>query len=186
MSGGAPKSEQRTQQQSWANLGDIFGTAKGAAQNFGTKASTGFDDVTKYFKSLLGGDRTATAQAVAPAANAARASSDAAKQERASAGTGRTGGDVAENVQSEDKLRSQVMSLIGALGPQAATALQSIAGTELGAMLSSLGIGVEAAGTAGSLVGSDINSRRAASADMWSSLIGGAFSIPAAIIGKPS
>src|SRR6266481_3732012 len=111
--GGPSKQEQGQQQQSWTNLNSLFSTASDAAKSFGASGKGTLDQVTQYFKNLLGGNRTATAEAVAPAANAARAGADAQKKEQSTTGTARTGGTAAGNQQSEDKVRSEIDSLIG-------------------------------------------------------------------------
>lgn len=183
MSGGAPKQEQQQQQQSWANLNSLFGQASNAASSFGAKGSSTLDDVTKYFKTLLSGDRTATAEAVAPAANAARAGADASKKQEADMGTSRTGGTVAGNQQREDQVRSQIDTLIGGVKPAAANALGSLGEADVNAMMQALGLGTTATGTAGAQISSDLTARRQASAEMWSSLIGGAVGLATAPLG---
>jgi len=183
MGGGAPKAEKQQQQQSWSNLNALFGTANETAKSFGGAAKTDMDKVKQYFSTLLGGDRTATMKAIAPAANAARAQGDTAKSERARTGTSRTGGDAAETSQIDDKVRAQIDNLIGAVAPAAAQSLLGIGETELSAMLNSLGLATSATGTAGAQISQDINSRRQASAQMWGSLLGGIADIATAPLG---
>lgn len=183
--GGAPKSETAQQAQSWNNLNKTFGMASDTAASFGAKGSHTLDDVNAYFKSLLSGDRTATAEAVAPAANAARSGADAQRKQEADMGTARTGGNVAANQQREDQVRSQIDNLVAGAKPAAANALGSLGQADINAMMSALGLGTQATGTAGEQISADINSRRQASAAMWSSLVGGALGVAGAFAGKP-
>lgn len=183
--GGPSQSEKNQQQQSWTNLNSLFSTASDAAKSFGTAGKGTLDQVTQYFKNLLGGDRAATMKAVAPAANAARAGADAQKKEQGTMGTARTGGTAAANQTTEDQVRSQIDNLIASVAPAAAGALTGIGTADIEAMMRALGLGTEATGTAGAQISSDINSRRQASAAMWSSLIGGAGDIAGAFIGRP-
>jgi hypothetical protein len=132
-----------------------FGVAGG--QDTGTAAN--------YFRSLLG-NRQAQMQAISPAVNQTRAEADAAKKQQAEKGTARTGGVAAGNQQIEDAVRKQISSLLGDLGPKAASGLASIGSTELQTMLNSLGIGTQASQQ-------DVASRRQANAEMWGALIGG-------------
>ena len=183
--GGPSQSEKNQQQQSWTNLNSLFSTAADAAKSFGTSGKGTLDQVTSYFKNLLGGNRAATMQAVAPAANAARAGADAQKKEQATMGTGRTGGTAAQNQTIDDQVRAAIDNLIAGAAPAAAGALTGIGQADIAAMMNALGLGTEATGTAGAQISSDINSRRAASAAMWSSLIGGVGDVAGAFIGKP-
>lgn len=182
MGGGAPKQETQMQQQSWANLNSLYDTASKTATSFGAKGADTLDDVTRYFKTLLSGDRYATAEAVAPAANVIREGSDAAKKQEAEMGTARTGGTVAANQQREDVTRAAIGTLTAGVKPAAAQALTAIGETDLAAMMSALGLGTTATATVGSQVGADIQARRAAAAQMWGSLIGGGASIAGAFI----
>lgn len=155
--------------------GMFFNLAGSSAKGFGQKGTQSLDQVTKYFQTLLGGDRAELMKSVAPEANAARSGADAAKKEQATKGTARTGGTADFNQQVEDEVRKQIDTLIGQMHSNSANALKGVADTELNSMMSALGIGTGA-------VQSDINSRREASAAMWSALIGGAGKIAAAAI----
>lgn len=183
--GGPSQSEKNQQQQSWTNLNQLFSTASDAAKGFGASGKGTLDQVTQYFKNLLGGNRTATMQAVAPAANAARAGADAQKKEQATTGTARTGGTAASNQQVEDQVRAAINNLISGAAPVAAGALTGIGQQDIAAMMQALGLGTQATGEAGYQITSDINSRRAASAAMWSALLGGAGDVAGAYIGRP-
>lgn len=180
--GGPSSKEVGAQQQSWQNLNSLFSTASNASKDFGSAGKGTLDQVTSYFKNLLGGNRQSSAEAVAPAANAARAGADAAKKQEADMGTGRTGGTVAANQQGEDKVRSEIDTLIGGVKPAAANALGSLGEADIGAMMSALGLGTNAAATVGGQTTSDINAQRTAAADMWSNLISGGAKLGAAFI----
>ena|SRR5215475_1255661 len=145
----------------------FINTLSRTAGQFGTTGQTDIGKVSDFYRTLLGGSRQAITQQASPAANMARDAADAAKREMASRGTARTGGTAAQNQQVEDEVRRQMDTLIGQQQAQAAQGLKSVSDSELNTMMNSLGIGA-------STVQSDINSRRAASAAMWSALIGGA------------
>lgn len=190
---------QGAQTGAWANLNKLFGTATDSSASLNTSGtaekSTGLSDLGKsadYWQTLLGGDRQATAAAVAPAANAATNAADATKKEQASFGTGRTGGAVAGNQQTDDKVRSQIDTLIGSQRGEAAGQLANIGATTAGigeadiaAMLQSLGI---ASGTQSSVGGEATAANAAAQqaqAQLWSSLISGAAKVGAAFVPPP-
>jgi hypothetical protein len=138
-----------------------------------TFTASGTQDIGQagnFFRTLLGGNRQAIMQQASPAANAAREAADAARREAAARGTARTGGAAAQSAQSEDEIRKQIDTLIGQQQAGAAQSLAGIGSEELNTMMNALNIGTQAAQ-------SDINSRRAATASMLSSLIGGAANV---------
>ena len=147
------------------------------ADKFGSAGGSSLDQASKFFKSLLG-NRADVMRAISPATDATRSAADAAKKEQAEKGTARTGGTAAGNQQIEDEVRKQIGSLIGTMQSNAAGQLSNIGSTELNTMMSALGLGTEAAQK-------DVESRRQASAAMWSALIGGAGDIAGAFIGRP-
>ncbi len=183
--GGPSKTELGQQQLSWKNLNDVFTSLSDTAKGLGISGKMTMDQARKYFSRLLGG-RQAQMEAAAPAISAAREQSDAAKAERARTGTARTGGDVAANVQSEDLLRAEIDKMLASLAPAAAGELGKMGEFDVDAMLQSFGIATGATGEAGRQISGDIEAQRQRSAQMWSALIGGALSIPAAFLGKPS
>lgn len=156
-------------------LNTLLNFGQNTATSFGSSAKDALGQATNWFKSLLGGDRSAIMRDIAPAANAARSGADAAKKELATKGTARTGGDVAQSQQIEDEVRKQIDTLIGQSQQNAANSLKGIGDTELNTMLNALGITTNA-------VASDVASQRQASASLWGSLIGGAAKIGAAFI----
>jgi hypothetical protein len=184
--GGPSQQEQGLQNSAWSNLNSLFGTTSNAAQGYGASGNAALGGAQQFFQSLLSGNRTATANAVAPAATASTAAATAAKKQSADMGGGRTGGGVAQNQQIDDATRAQVDSLVGGAAAAAATNLENIGSTNIQAMLSALGIGSSSAGTLGSQVTGDINSQRQSAAEMWGSLIKGVGSVIGAAISKPS
>lgn len=133
----------------WSNLNTLFNTSQNAATGFGTQGTSALNQSQDYFQTLLGGNRTATAEAVAPAADAATSAAAAQKKQLADMGTGRTGGAVATSQQLDDSTRAQIDTLIGGAAPAAATSLAGIGSTDIGGMLSALGIGEGSASTLG-------------------------------------
>jgi hypothetical protein len=195
MSGGGGQA-QAQQTQSWGDLNQLFGVAESQA---GPLQATGMslqqtgvgelDQAAQYWQNLLTGNRTAVAGAVAPVANAARASADTQKNELAAAGTGRTGGAVAGNQEIDDKTRAIIDSSIAGVAPKAAEGLTQVGGTTAGigatdisAALQSLGIASGAAGTAGGQSTQENIAAQQAEAQLWSSIISGASSVAAAAV----
>jgi DNA replication initiation complex subunit (GINS family) len=157
-----------------ALLKNLFQQGSSTASSFGQMGKDTLSQVTEYFKNLLG-SRSAAMGAAAPEINSVRASADASKKQQSEKGTSRTGGDVAHNQQIEDEVRKAIETLIGQTRQNAAGALGNIGQQELNTMLSALGITTQG-------VQSDVASQRAASAEMWSSLIGGAGKVIGAVI----
>ena len=137
------------------------------SQQFGGQGSQDIGTAGNFFRTLLGGNRQAQLQAIAPSANAARAMADARRNEVGRMGGGRTGGATAEQATTEDELRKQVDTLLGGLQQNAASSLAGTGTSEMQAALDSLKTGLGAAQQ-------DVASRRAATASMLGSLIGGA------------
>lgn len=173
------------QKQAWGNLSGVFNQATDLSKSFGQTGHSGLDQAAAYFKTLLSGNRTETEAAAGPAVNAAQEQSDAAKAQQSEMGTSRGGGTSGPNQQRENDVRAQIDKLIGGLKPAAATGLAGVSEADINAMMTAMGIGAGAAGTLGGQVSADVNSRRAASAAMWSALIGGAASLGTAGIAKP-
>lgn len=183
MGGDSEAKQQRGQ--SWGQLNQTFGTSSAAAGDLGAtgkaekaKGLNQLDDVSGYLDTLLHGNRQETAQAVAPAANAATAEADAAKRSQAMLGTGRTGGAVAGNQQIDDDVRKQIATLTAGVKPFAAGALTDIGKFETGVglqdvsnMLASLGIGGQTAGMAGGQATTAKSAKDAANAALWASII---------------
>lgn len=196
MGGDSQAKEQRGA--SWGQLNQLFGTSTAAASDLGAtgkaEKAKGFgtlDDVTSYLNTLFRGNRQATAEAVAPAANAATAAADATKKEQATMGTGRTGGGVAQNQQIADKTRAEIDTLISRVKPEAAAGLTGIGEFEAGLgmqdisnMLSALGIGVSASGTSGGQATQAQAEAQKAQAAMWSAIISGAADVASAGVAK--
>ena len=179
MTGGPSQQEQGSQTSAWTNLNSLFGTANTAAQGYGSSGNAAGASAQNFFQSLLGGNRTATANAVAPAAEASTAAAQAQKNALASQGTGRTGGAVDKSQQLDDATRASTDSLIGGAAPAAASALQGISAQDTSAMLSALGLSGSSSSTLGSQTTGEITAQQQASAQMWSSLISGAAKVGA-------
>jgi len=154
----------------------FYNLAGTSAPRFGAAGEDAMTQASNYFKTLLGGSRGDIMRAIAPANESMRASADAAKKEQARKGTARTGGTAEANQQVEDEVRKQVATLVGNLQQGAAGQLGSLGEPQIKNMLDTLSTGLSSAQ-------SDINSRRQASAAMWSSLIGGAASLATAPLG---
>ena len=144
----------------------FYNLAGTSAPRFGAGGEGDISQASSYFRNLLG-DRSAQGRAIAPALAASRASADAARKELATKGTSRTGGTAAASQQVEDEQRKQLMTLLFGAQGQGAAELGNLGSNQIQAMLNALSTGLTSAQ-------SDINSRRAASAQMWSSLIGAA------------
>jgi len=179
MGGGDIKQDRAQQQKSWQSLQDIFGVAKGAATGFQAKGTAATDAATKYWQTLLSGNRQQLAAATAPEAQAARASGDAAKRQEATFGTSRGGGTAGANRELDDKVRAQIDSLIGSMRSTAAGKMQDIGAQQISQMLQSLGIGTGATEAVGGQSTTDIGQLREQQSAMWGALIGA----PATVVG---
>jgi hypothetical protein len=181
--GGPSGKEVGQQQATWGNLNDLSKTASANAQSFGDTGKSTFDNLTNYAKSLF--TRQGAEAAAAPATGAATDAATAQRKERAASGTSRTGGTAATNATASDDLRKQIDSLVAGAPAQGAGILENVGSQEVNAMLQSLGLATTATSTEGSLIGQDVQQQRQASADMWSSLIGGAAGLATSFIPKP-
>lgn len=123
-----------------------------------------------YFRTLLGGDRQALMAQAMPGLNLAVDQSAGARRNAAASGSNRTGAGAESEAKSADDLKKNFDLLIGGQKATAAQQLANVSNEELGVMSNILG-------NVASVSQADVASRRAASAQMWSSLIGGAASI---------
>lgn len=179
---GDPMDPKSVQSDAWGSLNSLVGKTGDMASRIGDRGIGTGDDVTRYFQTLLSGDRNALMTAVAPAANAARDSADAMKRERAEMGTSRGGGVAGENATIDQQTQAVIDSLIGVLGPQAAESLMQMSSQDLAALSSLLGLSVGAAGNLGAQATDYLTGKDARSSQMWSSLIGGIADIGSAAI----
>lgn len=157
-----------------SSLGSLSSTGQ-------TLAPMGIGDVGRasdYFRTLLGGDRQSIMAQAMPEMNLALDQSAGQRRSAAARGSNRTGAGAASEAQSADDIRKNFDMLIGGQRAQAAQNLANISNEELGVMSNILG-------NVASVSQADVASRRAASAQMWSALIGGATGIAGAFIGKP-
>lgn len=133
------------QKKAWGDLGSLFGKVTEESGKLSDAGHAASDAAAGYFQKLLSGNRQETEAAAAPAANDATSAADASKKEQATMGTARTGGGVAANQQVDDKVRSQVDTLISGAKPAAATTLGNIGANDLSQMINSLSVGSSAA-----------------------------------------
>ena len=91
-----------------------------------------------FFSSILSGDATKTAQALAPEISAAK-TSNAQTQKTNSIFGNRSGGTTASNAASGDKLHSDITNLIGSLTNSSASSLASLGSNQVSQGQSSLG-----------------------------------------------
>ena len=147
------------------DLGNVFNFALPTAQNLTTSggatssaAASDSSSAAGYFKNLLSGNRTAALQSVAPGANAALTQADAAKRGASSMGTARGGGTAGTNQQIDSSVMGKIQDALFGVKSNAATGLNTTAGTEgaigssqLNAGAQNLNIGTGAATNLGSL-----------------------------------
>jgi hypothetical protein len=148
----------------------LFSLSGKTAAGMGTRGTQDLDTVGRFYRNILMGDRSATAAQAAPETNAALDAADAARRSAARFETARTGGGADVAAGSADATRKNVDDILASIRASAAPGLMNVSQEDLTAMANALGPGLSAAT-------SDINSRRAAHAAMWSSLIGGAGSL---------
>src|SRR5882724_4012247 len=163
--GSSAKRDRSEQLDAFGNLRNVFNQAiPFAKQQMGVGTATtaqGTQDLGQagsFWKSILGGNRAATAQAVAPAANAINASSDAQARELAASGTARGGGTAPINQTREEAKMAQIDNMLFGARTTAAGQVADIGRTEAGVGLGETGqglqglnVGTEAAGTSGAL-----------------------------------
>lgn len=110
-------------------------TAQGT-QDLGTAGS--------FWKQILGGNRAATAQAIAPQANAINASSDAQAKQLAASGTARGGGTAGIEQQRQSDKMAQIDNMLFGARTGAAGQVADIGRTEAGVGLGQTGQGISA------------------------------------------
>lgn len=135
--GGAVSTDRKNVLQSQGNLNNVFNYALPS----GEKATS---DATNYDSKILNGDRSSITQAMAPEVNSITGQADQAKKQEAAMGTSRGGGTNAANQQTQQKEQGAVTDMIAKARPAAAASEANI-GSNL------LGLGANAAGTAGQL-----------------------------------
>src|SRR5215469_3069679 len=153
--GNSSNTDRKNTLQGYADLSNVFNFAlptaqKGAATGAAT-TQTGLAGLTSslnYWQNLLGGNRTAITQAVAPETNAIQAQSDAAARQQAAMGTARGGGTAAANQDRQTQTQAQIDQGILAARPQAAQQEAAVGGkiadvgtTQMAQALNALGIG---------------------------------------------
>lgn len=115
-------------------LNSTIGQA-GSLQGFGQQAGeTGVTDATKYYHSILSGDPTTEASALAPEIKAGGEQTQQAKNEAAEFGT-RSGGTAAVSAGADAANRANILSMLGRLKSGAAGAAGSLGTSELGVSL---------------------------------------------------
>lgn len=166
-SGGSTKTDRKTQLQGFGDLQNIFNfgmdTSKqqlGAGQATTAEGLKTLQDPLKYWKTLLTGDRTAMAGAIAPEANAVQTAADAAKQQRGAMGTARGGGTAGINATAQDRVQAELDNLLFGLRPAAAGQVEKIGGEfaniglkEIDQALGFAGLGEDAARSITGLAG---------------------------------
>lgn len=128
--GSSAKTDRSMELGGFTNLNNVFNYAMPTAQASLSRGSSDLSTAGDYFKNLLSGNRPATQQAVAPEANAVRASADAQKRQLATSGTARGGGTAGTNQQVNDNTNATVDNAIFAARPGAAKGLTQIGTTE--------------------------------------------------------
>lgn len=160
-----------------------------AGQGTTSKALGSLDTAGDFWKDLLSGNKTSTAQAAAPITNAAVDQADAARREQAAMGTSRGGGVAAGNQQAQQNTMKTVDNAIFGVRPQAAAqigdigkSVASIGYQQTIAALQAYGMSLDAAK---SIVDSSITSRPQSNAinQQTQSQLG---SVAGTILGSPA
>lgn len=148
----------------WNAMWDVWGKSMDALQpaqraegmiNASPTVSGGVGDLdtaSDFWRSVLSGDKGATAAAAAPAVNAVNAQAAQKRTEQAQMGTARGGGTAGYNTMPEFERGSNITNAIFGLVPQAAQSLESTGGAraqvgqrELALALQQLGLSEEVA-----------------------------------------
>lgn len=155
----------------WNAMWDTWSRAIGAfpqLNDTGAAATrsglTSLDQSGDFWKSILGGDKAATAAAAAPATNAAAGMADQARQQQAQMGTARGGGTAGYNIDAGREAQSDIVTSMLGLAPTAATQLAqtgestaAVGSRDLALALQALGISQQ---TATSIVDTSAASRQ--------------------------
>jgi len=147
--GSSAKTDRATQlaaqQSEWNILNS--GLATGTAQEQTGQQNLG--DASQYFRNLLQGGRTQTAQLAEPSIKAATGQADAARTQQAEMGTSRTGGAAAADASASTATRSKIDDIINStlMGgrEEGAKGLTQIGGIDLNNAIAQLGLGQDAA-----------------------------------------
>ena len=135
------------------------GMATGNAQEQTGQQNLG--DASQYFRNLLQGGRTQTAQLAEPSIKAATGQADAARTQEAETGTSRTGGAAAADASASTATRSKIDDIINTtlMGgrEEGAKGLTQIGGIDLNNAMAQLGL---AQGSASDIMNNATESRK--------------------------
>lgn len=151
--GSSAKTDRNTQGGGTQGLWNVFNYALPFAQDTnkqGTqKTDTGFgslEDASKFFKTIMSGDRTAFAKAEAPAVNAVNEAADMKRKQEAWFGTQRGGGTNAANQQLDTQVQSTIDNARFAAMPAAAQQVGQLGQAESNVGLNQIQEGLRALG----------------------------------------
>lgn len=158
--GSSAKTDRSNQLTSFSDLKNVYNWALpfGQSQARTGQATTaaGVGDLANaggYFRKLASGDRATTLQAVAPASNAAIASSDASKRELSNMGTARGGGAAGFNQQRDSDLMAKIDNMLFGARTAGASGEAGVGQAEAGIGLGESGQGIQAGGLAAGSAG---------------------------------
>lgn len=147
----------------WSRAIGAFDPMKAAGDNI-TKAGTNFmDNAGDFWKSILGGDKSAVASAAAPAVNAAAGMAQQGRQEQAQMGTARGGGTAGFNIDATQQAQGNIIDALLGLAPTAASQVGQLGETMAGVGTRQLALALESLGvsrqTAQGIVETSMQSR---------------------------
>ena len=135
--GSSAKTDRSNVLTGFSDLKNVFNTALPAAQGNLSAGASDTGAASGFWKNILGGNRTAVAQAAAPTTNAALAAGDASKRQAGTMGTARGGGTASINANASASTQKGIDDALfgartGAAGELAQTgAGETAAGTGL-------------------------------------------------------
>lgn len=134
--GSSAKTDRKTTLQGFGDLQNIFNFGMGQSSKLagegGTTIGKGVDALTTsldYFKKLASGDRSVTAQAIAPETNAVQSQADAARRSAVATGTARGGGTASNAQTAQERTMAQIDNFLMGARPMANQEVEKIGGT---------------------------------------------------------
>ena len=146
--GSAAKTDRSQQLQSWGDLNQLFNQQSQFGFGQEQAGAQGLGASSNYFSALMSGDPAKMSAALAPQISTIQGQ---ASQNINTLGqfTGRSGGTASAQVAAETEAGTAVQNLFDLLGPEAATELAAISGTQESLGQAAVGLGESAASTAG-------------------------------------
>ncbi len=139
LGGHSSHTDRKFQLDAWGKLQSLAGQESKIGKSEVAAGQGGLDSAMKYFQSLLSGDRSKIAGAIAPAVSTLTNQSQQERQTQSEFGN-RSGGTNAANQQTTERVSGEITNLINSLIPDAAKELGTLGTAREGLGLESLGL----------------------------------------------